>query len=185
MTPSPGISAVLIAMALLAGAHGRRSGDTESQASAGTVPVVRFAIAMLLIQSVVAAALAGLFPDWNPLSTAIVAMLPTALVPVCFRVRHPDQPLRVHTAARALAVASLMTLAAALSLGVMRIDAALHWLLSGCVLSWVYVIALPAQTALFRQLENDNVPSKLRGFPLRLLATAVLALALAGILPPW
>lgn len=185
MTPLPGIAAILIALALLVAAGGRGKGDAVRHNTPDPAAIARLGIALLLIQAVLAAGVSWLFPGWHPLPTALAAILPTALLPAMLQMRHGSRPHRLRATLPPLAGASLMTLAAALLSGLLPVTAPLHWLLCGCVLAWVFSIGLPTQKALFRQLESGHVPARMRGFPLRLLGGAVLALALAGMLSPW
>ena len=185
MTPLPGIAAILIALALLVAATGRKKDDAVQHNTTGPAAIARLGIALLLVQAVLAAGVSWLFADWHPLLIALAAILPTALVPAMLQMRHGSRPHRLGATLPPLAGASLMTFAAALLCGLLPVSAPLHWLLSGCVLAWVFSIGLPAQAALSRQLESGHVPANMRGFPLRLLGGAVLALTLAGMLPPW
>ena len=185
MTPLPGIAAIMIVLALLAAAGGRKKDGAAQNNTPDTAAIARLGIASLLVQAVLAAGVSWLFPDWHPLPTALAAILSTALVPAMLQMRHGGHSHSLRALLQPLVGASLMTLAAALLYGLLPVSAPLHWLLSGCVLAWVFSIGLPAQAALSRQLESGHVPANMRGFPLRLLGGAVLALALAGMLPPW
>lgn len=59
---------------------------------------------------------------------------------------------------------------------------AVAWLLTGLLGALALLLGIPAFAVLARRLDDADVPAPMRGLPARALATAVLALALAGSL---
>lgn len=175
--PSASVLATLsITLSCLVAERGLARSAALRRIAANPRDLARLLLGALLVGCVVAAATAALDPRLARVPAGLIG-LGGAVAATCLLLhrRHAND-LR----AAALRLCSLLALAliAPASLA----DDAQGWLVAGLGTAFALALGLPAFAALARHLDDADVPACMRPLPARVLAAAVVVLAVAGSL---
>ena len=138
--------------------------------------LARLLLGALLVGCVMAAATAAL--------DARLARVPAGLIGLCGALAATYLLLHRHRAndLRAAATWLCSLLALALMAPLSLASDAQGWLIAGLGTAFALALGLPAFAALARDLDDSDVPARMRPLPVRVLAAAVVVLAVSGSL---